>query len=227
MAKNFSKEELETDVLVTGYAKALAFYKDHTSKIILGTFTLLALIIGGISYYIISERNETTAQEMLVFAERYFESGDYELALYGNPERGRAGLVDITTQFRRTNAGNIASYYAAVAEVRLGNYPEALFYIERFTVPSGILGVGPLALHASILASLERYEEAGRKFERAARWDVNDSTTPLNFLNAAQAFYEAGNYAKAKELAQKIVADYPNSSAAQTAKNLKGMLAAR
>ncbi len=227
MAKNFSKEELETDVLVTGYAKAIAFYKDHTLKIYLAIAAVILVVGGGLAYYLITERNEAQSQEMLAFAERYFEAGEYELALFGNPDAGHAGLVDISNQFRRTSAGNIASYYAAVAEVRMGNYQEALIYIERFNPPSGILGVGPVSLHASILGSLSQYEEAARMFERAANWDVNESTTPQNLLNAAQAYYEAGNYAKAKELSQTIVKDFPDSPAVQSAKNLKGMLAVR
>lgn len=227
MAKNIPKEELEADILVTGYAKLYGFMQDHMWKVIVGFIALIVVIGAGIAFYLIGEQRELESQEALVFAERYFEQGEYDYALFGNEDAGHVGFVTIANEYSRTSAGNIASYYAAVSHVRLSNYEEALFYIERFNPPSGILGVGPIAFHASVLGSLGQYSESAAMFEKAAYWDENVSTTPQNLLNAAQTAFEAGEYNKARTHVDKIVNDYPQSAAAQTARTLKGMLAAR
>ena len=222
MAKRLTKEHLETDPLLTSYYLSISFLKRNLRIVIASAILFIMVIGGGIAYYFHSQAQELEAQELLVFAEKAFQEGDFELALWGD-ERQR-GLIDIITNFRRTNAGNMAQYYAAVSEAELGNYYDALMYIERFTPPKGILGVGPVSFHAVILANMQEYQRAANIFVKAAEWDINDSTTPQNLLNAAQASIEAGDYDRARQLVARILSDYEDSQVADRARRLEGML---
>ncbi|MCH8569347.1 MAG: hypothetical protein LAT67_13815 [Balneolales bacterium] len=226
MANRLSKEELETDALVTSYAYASAWYKENKGLLYGGIAVFLFLVGGLIWYFTNSAANERNSREAMAFAEQQFLIGNFETALYGSDERARAGLIEIISRYPRTTAGNLAFYYAAVSHAELDEYEQALEMINRFNVPSGVMGVAPMSLHGMILMQLERYSDAARKFEQAARWDENSSTTPFNLMMAAEAAMAAGDNAKAKQHVRRIKQDFPNSQQATQAIRLEGMLSA-
>ncbi|MDI6401650.1 hypothetical protein QLX67_06560 [Balneolaceae bacterium ANBcel3] len=226
MAKRIPKENLETDPLLTSYYIFTSFLKRNMTAVIVGSVAVLAFIGGGIGYYLHAESQEQQAQELLVYAEEALHQGNFEVALQGGEGRVDVGFIDIISSYGRTSAGNLARFYAAVAESELGNYEEALRYIEAYRPVEGILGVGPLVLHGSVLANLHRYDEASNAYEKAADWDVNDSTTPEYLLKAAQLAFEAGNNNRAKQLVERVLNDYEQSEFAEQARRLHGMILA-
>ncbi|MEX0773543.1 MAG: tetratricopeptide repeat protein [Balneolales bacterium] len=226
MAKRFSKEQLEADALVTTYARFVGFIQKNIISAILGGVAVLVLIGAGVWYYLQSQAHEAEAQELLVSAEQMFEETDYESALYGDDVDFTAGFAEIIEEYPRTDAANIARYYAAVSALRLEENQEALNYIEDFEPPGGILGVGPISIHGIILENLGEYEEAAIQFKRAADWDRNTTTTPQNLLMAAQAALEAGQDQSAREYLNEIIEEYENSNAADQALHMQGMMSA-
>lgn len=224
MAKRLTKEQLETDPLLTSYYLFTSFLKRNLTAVIATSVVVVLIIGGGLYYYFYTQEQEAEAQELLVLAEQAFQQGEYETALWGDDEQLRSGLIDIINNYGRTNAGNLARYYAAVSEAELGNHGEALIYIERFDPPEGILGVGPVSFHAVVLANLGEYSRAADIFVKAAEWDINESTTPQNLLNAAQAAMEAGETARAVQLVNRILNEYEDAPIADQAKRLEGML---
>ena len=227
MSKRLSKEELEADALVTGYVRALAFYKENKTSIIGGIVAVIVLVAGILWFVTSSSAAEKNAREAMAYAEQQFLRGNFENALFGNEAAFEPGLVEITSRFPRTIAGNLAFYYAAVSFAEIGDYESALSNIRRFDIPAGVMGVAPKSLHGMILMQLGQYSEASSMFERAANWDVNDATTPFNLLHAAEAAYAAGNYNRAATMARRIKTDFPNAQQAANAQRLEGMLSAR
>lgn len=224
MSKGLSKEDLEQDILIEYSSRFMFFYEKNKVAVISSGIGILAAIGLLIGYFVYMNQQESQAEVLLGVAEESMLRGDYETALYGDESEYTIGFAQISNNFGRTNAGNLASYYAAVSEFELGNYDEALRHIRNYSVPSGILGVSPISLHATILSELERYEEAGDTFERAARWNKNTSTTPYNLYEAALAYREAGLNQRAVPLIEEILADYSNSPQASKAQRLQGML---
>jgi len=226
MSKKLSKEDLEQDILIEYSSRFMHFYNQNKAAVLgggLGIILAVGLVIG---YFIYTSQMEQEAQDLLGVAEQSLMQGNFEQALYGDDDEFTLGFVQIARNYSRTDAGNLANYYAAVSEYELGNYEQALGHIENFSPPRGILGVAPISLHAIILLDLERYEDAAETFERAARWDENSSTTPYNLFEAAQAHMEAGNNQRALELIDRIIEEYPNSQQFSRAQRLRGMLTA-
>lgn len=224
MSKKLSKEDLEQDILIEYSSRFMHFYNQNKAAVIggaLGIVIAVGLVIG---YFVYTSQMEQEAQVHLGVAEQALMQGNFEQALYGDDDDFTLGFVQIARNYGRTSAGNLAYYYAAVSEYELGNYEDALEYIKNFSPPRGILGVAPISLHAIILLDLERYEEAAEEFKRAAEWDENNSTTPYNLFEAAQAHIEAGNNQRAIELLDRIIAEYPNSQQFSRAQRLIGML---
>ena len=224
MATKLPKDQIDSDTLVTYFAVANSWYKENKGIFYGAIIGFLVLVGGVIWFFSTSAQKEIDARNSLTFAENQFLLGQFETALYGDDATLEPGLIEISSRFARTEAGNLAKYYAAVSEVNLGNYESALSFIRDYKTPSGVLGVAPLSLQGMILVQLGRYSDAVRVFERAASWDVNDSTTPFNLLEAAEAAYLANDYNRARSLVKRIKDEFPDSQQFSQAQRLNGML---
>lgn len=224
MAKRLTEEELQHDPLIDFYTKIIGFYYAHKSEVIGGAIALIVIVGSIIAYTTYSSSQEDEAQSRLASAEQYFMQGDYQKALTGSETEFTVGFEQIINNYSRTDAANLATYYAAVSEYQLGNYEQALSYIQEFDYPEGILGVGPIAFHASLLSDMERYDEAAEKYIQAAEWDKNESTTPVNYLQAAEAFYQAGDLEQAEKYVDMVLKEYPNAITSGKPERLKGLL---
>lgn len=220
-------EDMEQDVLIEYSSRFLHFYQTNKA-VVWGVGIAAILIIALVIFYFINQsQREGEAQILLGTAEEYLMSGEYERALYGDDAAFEPGFVQIADNYQGTSSGNLANYYAAVAFHELESHEEALEYIERFEVPSGIMGVGPISFHAVLLSELGRHDEAADRFVDAAQWDLNESTTPYNLWEAAVAYETAGNYDLAIEQLDTIIEEYENSPVVPEAQRLRGMLTAR
>ena len=86
--------------------------------------------------------------------------------------------------------------------------------------------MAPLSFHAVLLTESGQHQEAADLYVQAAEWDENDSTTPYNYLEAAQAYADAGDAGNAEKYAKLIIDDYPSSSQVANAQKLMGKLMA-
>lgn len=226
MAKKLTQEELENDPLQNSYAKLQEFYENNRNSIVGGAVAVILAIGLSIGYYYYSSAQEQEAQELMAQAESYYLNAEYEKALTGSDEDFTVGFEQIISNYSGTDAANLATYYAAVSEYNLGNTQEAISYMDEFEVPDGILGVAPLSFKAVLQTEIGNHADAADLYVQAAEHDENESTTPYNYIEAAHAFDDAGNSEQAREYAQKVVDDYPNSNVTVKAEKLLGKLLA-
>lgn len=226
MAKNFTEEELEQDPFLNSYARTQQFYQKNKTVIIGSAVAVILAIALAIGYHYYQQSQNEKAQRLMGTAEEFYLRGEFDQALTGSEEDLTIGFEQIIKNYGGTEAGNLARYYAAVSEYNLGNTDQALNYIEDYNIPDGILGVAPLSFHAVLLTETGQHAEAGKKYVQAAEWDENESTTPYNYMEAANAYDDAGNSNDAKKYARMIVDEYPNSSQASAAQGLLGRLMA-
>ena len=225
MSKKQVKEELEQDVLLETFSKAQSFYDSNKNTVIGALIAVIVILGGSVGYYYYSTAQENQAQQLMGQASQAYLQGNYQQALTGSEADFTVGFQQIINNYSMTDAANLARYYAGVSEFKLGNPQEALGYIQQYEIPEGIMGVGPLSFHGVVLTDLGNHSEAAQMFVKAAEWDENDSTTPYNYLEAAKAFHDAGNSAKAQEYADMIVNNFSSSSQVAEAQKLLGMLA--
>ncbi len=225
MSKHNTKEELEHDALIDFINKSLTFFNANKTTILSVGVTLIVVVavLFGYNYY--SSNQESKAQILLAGAENFYSQGDYQTALNGDEASYTAGFIEIATKYAGTNAGNLATYYAAVSSYKLDKNEDALSYIQNYKHVEGILGVGSLSFEGALLELNGSFDQAAQIYEKAASWDINDSTTPFNLYKAALAYKKAGNLEKTKALAAKIIQDYPNSAEFVESERLQGQLA--
>jgi len=224
MSKHLSKEELQSDALLSFYGQFMLYYNQNKGRVIgiaTGIVAVLVLVIG---YTIYSGNQEDKAQAILAKAEQYLNMSDWERALNGDAVEGTAGFASIVNNFGSTDAGNLAAYYAAVSSLNLGNNEDALMYIRKHTPPNDVIGIGALALHATIEANAGNHKQAGDLYVKAANLVKSNTNTPQNLLLAAQHYMAGDLKADAKKAVDRIVSEYPDSPQAQDALRMSGQL---
>ncbi len=224
MSKGLSKEDLEQDILIEYSSRFMHYYEQNKGTVIGIGIAIVAVIGLTIGYFIYSSQQESQAQELLGQAEQALMMGNYETALHGDEAAFTIGFAQIADNYSRTNAGNLAMYYAAVSEFEMGNFESALGYIKGFSVPDGIVGLTSITLHATILSELERYEDAARMYDRAAGWVTNRTMIAENLLEAAYAYKEAGMNREATQRVERIINEFPTSQYVTEAQRLHGTL---
>jgi tetratricopeptide (TPR) repeat protein len=226
MSKKFTKEELEHDPLLDKYVKTVSFFNANRTMILSLSVTVIVVIGVLIGYRFYAEGQEQEAQNYLAAAEQNYSASDYQTALNGDEYTLSYGFIAIANDYSGTNAGNLATYYASVSHFKLDNYEEALGYIQEYKHPKGIMGVGSVSFHATLLKLNGSLEKAAKKYEEAANWDKNDSTTPFNLLKAANVYKEIGSMEKVSSITSTIIEEYPDSPEATNSRKLQGTLAA-
>jgi tetratricopeptide (TPR) repeat protein len=192
----------------------------NNQKVLLGIVGAIA--IGTLGYllfnrFVVEPKEEKAANEIFQ-AQQYFqqavdatEKNDslYNLALKGG--EGKLGFIGVAEQYEGTAAGNIANYHAGMAYLNLGDFKNAITYLEKFKSDDAILK--PLALGAigDALAETNKLDDAISYYKKAAEASENDFTTPRFLLKAAQLHLAAGKKSEAHQLFVEIKEKYENS----------------
>jgi tetratricopeptide (TPR) repeat protein len=226
MSKHLSKEELQSDALLSFYGQALVYYNQNKSKVITIASSIAVVIALGITYVFVSASNEEKAQMLLYQAEQYFASSDWERALNGDASTGTAGFASIVANYGRTDAGNLAAYFAAVSSMNLGNNEDALMYIRKHDAPNDVIGLGATTLHASIEANAGNFKEAGNLYLKASKMADSDTNTPQQLLLAAIHFMAGNLTSEALEAVNQIIEEYPDSPQVLEARKISAQLSA-
>ncbi|WP_019038552.1 tetratricopeptide repeat protein [Psychroflexus tropicus] len=193
-------------------------------KPIFGVIIAIAVVILAFLGYqkFVQEPYEEEAANEMNQAQQYFDSaiqasGSEQDSLFvrslegGN---GKFGFEDITTNYSGTKAGELAKYYAGISHLNLGNYKEAIDYLDGFNVDDEILT--PLAKGSigDAFLQLDQPEEALGYFEQAANMRTNEFTTPKFLLKAAITAINLNDGDTAKEHLNRIKDEFPNSEEA-------------
>lgn len=226
MSKHLSKEELQSDALLSFYGQALLYYNQNKSKVITITSSIAVVIALGIAYVIVSASNEEKAQMLLYQAEQYFAASDWEKALNGDPTAGTAGFASIVSNYGSTDAGNMAAYFAAVSSLNLANNDDALMYIRKHDAPNDVIGLGAVTLHATIEANAGNFKEAGNLYLKAANMAESETNSPQQLLLAAIHFMAGDLNSDALKAVNRIIEDYPDSPQVIEARKISAQLSA-
>ena len=137
----------------------------------------------------------------------------YNKALKGDGKL--PGLLKIADE-GMTSAANIAKAEAGICYYKLGNYKEAIKYLEEFT-PQGDKGLSPqyVAALANCYAADGQIDKAIDTFKEAAKEADNDATSPEYLMEAATLLESQNKKDEALKLYEQIKADYPRSQLVQ------------
>ena len=179
---------------------------------IMGIIIVVLVYFGYQKFYI--SPMEKNAQDQIFMAQKYFEMDSLNRALYGD---GNAlGFLDIIDDYGRTKSGNLAKYYAGICYLRMGNFEEAIDYLESHDPVDQ--NIGPMALGAIGDAYMELNEpdRAVAYYLEAANDVDNDFTSPMFLYKAGMTYEMLGAYEDAYDAYNRIFMEYYKSVEARS-----------
>lgn len=208
------EQNSENNVNVTEFlSKSEVFLEQNRKKIItcVAVVALVVVAIFALRHYYFQPREVTASEEMFV-AENNFLQGNFEKALNGDSLS--LGFLDIIDSYGRTKAGNLARYYAAICQMNLGQYDEALSLLKKYKGRDLMTKAEAEMLRGDAEAELENYDAALRHYEKAADINPNMVTTPAARFKAALVMMKLDENSRAVEVLESIRRDYPESAEA-------------
>jgi tetratricopeptide (TPR) repeat protein len=186
--------------------------------IIVGFAAVVVLGYLGWQRYI-QEPKELEASNEMFQAQQYFDTALagtgvesdslYNMALKGG--EGKYGFLDIIDNYGRTNAGNLAEYYAGFAYLNTNKYQEAIDHLEDFDGDDEILAALAVGGMGDAFLQLDQPEEALNYYEKAATMRSNEFTAPRFLLKAAITAIQLGEGEKAAEYLNRIKDEFANT----------------
>ncbi len=190
--------------------KTEQYLEENYRKLLIG----LAIVVGLVAIFWLSRmylgsRNDE-AQSQMYQAERYLEADSIRLALYG--DGNYLGFIDIADDYKFTHAGNLARYGAGICLLRLGEYEEAISYLNKYSKKDKVIGSLAIGAIGDAYVEMGDPELGIKKYIEAAEYASNDFNTPLFLMKAGEIHELNGNFAEALKLYERIKSDFPESS---------------
>lgn len=231
MAKEIKESTAEQRVesIESALTKTEKYIEENRKSlsIIFGGIIAIVLIYIAFTKFYMGPREEKAINQMFV-AEQYFEKDSFKLALNGN--QIYPGFLEIIDQYGFTKAANLAKYYAGVCYLHLGDFNNAITYLEKFDSDDELVSNVALGGIGDAYAELGKTDDAIKYYIRAADNVKNDLTSPIYLMRAGLLLEQKGDFKKAEDTYTRIEKEYSKSDEARqiekyiTRAQLKGNL---
>jgi tetratricopeptide (TPR) repeat protein len=169
--------------------------------VLVGLFWLLKL-------YTAKQSDEALSQ--MFMAEEYFAGDSLRLALYG--DGNNLGFIDIADEYKRTKSGRLANFYAGACLIQMGQFEEAVTYLNKYTIDDEILAPQARGLTGDAKAELGDNAGAIKYYMEAADMADNAFHTPIYLMKAGMLHEMEGDFAGALKLYERIRDRYAESN---------------
>ncbi|MBO7270193.1 MAG: tetratricopeptide repeat protein [Bacteroidales bacterium] len=188
-----------------------AFIIKYKNKFLTGIAAIVILVGGVLGYqHFISEPNEKKASEALFKGEQYFNADNFELALNGD-SLGYEGFLNVANKFSGTDAGKLANAYACLCYAQLGNYEEAVNYLNKFNANDHLVSPALLGTMGNCYAQLGQLDKAAATLVKAADKANSQALSPIYLIQAGQIYEKLGKKSEAVSAYKTVKEKYFNS----------------
>lgn len=196
---------------------------ESNPKTIIGFAVVLLIVVAGyfgFQYY--KTNQDQIAQKEMFQAVYYFEQDSLTKALEG--DGNNLGFKAIAEDYGITDAGKLANYYAGVCFLKQGQFKTSRLYLEDFSSNDLLVQARAYSLIGDTYMEEKSYEDAAKYYSKAANHKANKFFSPAYLIKAALAYEKLNQNDKAKEVYDKIISDYWESSEYQNARKYKARL---
>lgn len=186
------------------------FLEDNYKPLLYGLAVIVALVgIFWLSRSYINKHNKE-AQSQMFMAEQYFSQDSLKLALYGNGND--LGFIDIADEYKNTKSGKLANFYSGACLMHLGEFEQAIDYLEKYSIKDEILAPQAKGLIGDANVELGNTEKGIKLYLEAAEMADNSFHSPIYLMKAGTAYETEGNFKEALNIYEKIQDKYPESN---------------
>ena len=190
------------------------FLEDNYKTLLISLGVIVAVVgLGWLGKIYLSKRNDE-AQSQMYQAERYLEMDSLKLALNG--DGNYLGFLDIAKSYKLTNAGNLALYNAGMCYLHLGQYQDAIDFLDKYSKKDKVLGSLAVGATGDAYVELGDLDKGISKYIEAADFAENSFSTPLFLMKAAEIYELNGKYSEALKIYERIENEYSGSTEGTT-----------
>lgn len=207
MAKKDKHQDRELENVENALSASEAFiekYKKEISYVLGGIILITIIILAFKSWYIAPK--EAEAQEKIAICQEVFAKDSFQLALDGDGEE-ILGFEAIAKDYKFTKTAQLASLYAGICYFQLGNYENAVEWLNDFDLKSVNISPATIGLIGDCYVELEEYEKAVKYFKKASK-EENELTAPFYLKKLGVVYEELGEYDNAIKVYTTIKKDY-------------------
>ena len=192
-------------------SRSEAFVNKNKKNLIVGVVAVVVLIAAGmlLSTFVIAPREQKAAEALFV-GEKYFQDGNYEVALNGD-QYEYAGFAAVADDFGGTKAANFAKAYEGLCLAKLGRYEEAIPVLKSFKGNDMMVAPSVLAALGNCYAQVGDEAQAASTLVKAANKADNNVLSPAYLIQAGQIYEKLGKKADALKAYQQIKDKYYGS----------------
>ncbi len=181
---------------------------------------LILYILGGIAVVVMAwwgykalivEPQQKEAVSAVWQAQIQFDRDSFQLALE-NPGGGFEGFKAIADKYSNTPAGNSAKYYAGLCYLRLGDFDNAIAYLEDFDGEGELLPIMKYGVLGDCYSEKKEYDKALDNYKKATTAGENDVLVSYYLKKLGMLNEYQGNKDAAKEAYERLRRDFPNQS---------------
>jgi tetratricopeptide (TPR) repeat protein len=188
--------------------------EENYKILLIGLAAIVLLVgLGWLGKLYLNKRNNE-AQSQMFQAEKYLEIDSLKLALNG--DGNYLGFLDIARDYKFTNSGNLAKYSAGICYLHLGNYNEAIDFLNKYSKKDKVIGSLAIGATGDAYIELGNLEKGVSKYIEAADFAKNSFNTPLFLMKAGEIYEVTGKYSEALKLYERIENQYPESTEGTT-----------
>ena len=212
MTKAKNKKQDNIGEIESALTSTEQFIERNQKVLLIIAGAILVVVAGfiGIKQFYIAPQ-EKNAQEQMFMAEFYFEKDSFNLAING--DGNYLGFLDIIDDYGFTKAAKLAKYYTGISYLHLGEYEEALSYLNSFKTTDMLLAPVLEGAKGDAYAELEQNDKALSAYKKAAKFD-NSFTAPNYMMKTGKLLEKTQKYGEALKTFQEIKDKYPQYSEA-------------
>ncbi|MDP3001645.1 MAG: tetratricopeptide repeat protein [Bacteroidales bacterium] len=190
------------------------FLEENYKTLLTGLGVIIALVgIFWLGKLYLNKRNDE-AQSQIYQAEKYLEMDSLNLALNG--DGNYLGFLDIAKDYKFTNTGNLAQYNAGICYLHLGEYQQAIDFLDKYSKKDMVLGSLAIGATGDAYVELGDVDKGVAKYVEAADFAKNSFNTPLFLMKAGEIYELNGKYSEALKVYERIESEYPLSTEGTT-----------
>ncbi|MBN1821178.1 MAG: tetratricopeptide repeat protein [Prolixibacteraceae bacterium] len=214
MAKKKSHQADNLQELESALTRTEQFIEDNQKIItyIVGAILLIVVAYLGFGKFYLQPKQKEASSQMFM-AENYFEKDSFNLAING--DGNYLGFLDIIDNYGITKSGNLAKYYTGISYLHLGQYEDAVEYLEDFKTKDMLLAPVKEGALGDAYLELGESDKALTHYQKAVNLSDNEFTTPYYMQKAANLMEANDELENALAMYKKIKKEYPSSTEAR------------
>lgn len=156
-----------------------------------------------------AKKNDEALSQMFM-AEQYFGEDSLRLALYG--DGNNLGFIDLANEYKATKSGKLANFYAGACLIHLGQFEEAIDYLNKYKVDDEVVAPQAKGLIGDAKVELGDTDAGIRHYLEAADMADNSFLSPIFLMKAGMLYETDSNWKEALRLYERIQDEYPESN---------------